>query len=395
LSIGLQISSNFRFYERILRAIINFHYWLLNGILKAVAFTLFPLKKINQAKKIIIFRTGSLGDSVCALPAIYSIRKNFPDAQIDILTNAGAENLVSLGALIDRTIVNEIINYFGMAKTQLFKLLKDRKYDLFIQLPQYDAGFERQIRDIFIAKALGVKYAFGWQVDSTWFLAKYQSKLISFENERDRLLRILEKNGLKSYGLVFPLGISDEIKSKIRNVTLSLPARRGGSKGDTELNTNKNVGMVVGAKRPQNRWPIEYFKEVADYLLKQNKNILLFGGQEDFELAEKIKGDKVFNFCGKLSPLETAEMMKYCKLIISNDTGPMHLAYAVGTPLIAIFSSRDYAGKWFPPEDGENIILRNDIILCTDCFDSCKRSNECLKKIKPMKVIGIFKLILT
>lgn len=147
--------------------------------------------------------------------------------------------------MIDRTVVNEIINYYGMPKTELFKLLKKNKYDMFSQLPQYDAGLIRQLRDIFTAKSLGVKYAFGWQIDSTLLLAA-KTRLIKFENERDRLLRILEKNELKSFGLVFPQGITDEIKSKIRNVTLSL------SKSETELSIDENVGLVIKAKRPQN-----------------------------------------------------------------------------------------------------------------------------------------------
>lgn len=375
---GTITDKDFRIKEKIIKQLIIFHYWFLNLILKIFSFILFSKKKFNLPKKILIFRTGSLGDSVCALPAIYSIRKNFPDSQIHILTNAGAENLVSLGALIDKTLVNEIINYFGLPKKELFKKLKEKKYDLFIQLPQFDAGFLRQLRDIFIAKSLGVKYAFGWQVASTWFLAKWQAKFIKFENERDRLLNILVKNGLKSYGLVFPLGITEEIKSGVRErikdkgiKDTSMPARQ----------EDKNVGLVVGAKRPQNRWPIEYFKEVADYLLQRGYRILLFGGPDDVERAEQIKGENVFNFCGKLTPLETAEMMKYCTLVITNDTGPMHLAYAIGTPLIAIFSSRDYEGKWYPPN--EKYVFRVPNILCTECVDECIFSNECLYSIKP------------
>ncbi len=373
---GSQINNKRSFNEIIIRKIINFHYWLFNAVLRLFAFILFPDKKIIDPKKIIIFRTGSLGDSVCALPAIYAVRKNFPDAQIDLLTNAGAKNLVSLGALIDRSIVNEIINYFELEKKGLFKKLKEKKYDLFIQLPQYDAGVSRQIRDIIIAKALGVKFAFGWRVDSTWFLAKYQAKFIKFENERDRLLGILEKNGLRSYGLVFPLGNTEEIKIKIEG--------RIKDKGIKEK--VNNVGMAVGAKRPHNRWPIEYFKEVADYLLTQCKNILLFGGPEDFELAEQIKGENVFNFCGILTPLETSEMMKYCRLVISNDTGPMHLTYAVNTPVIGIFSGRDYANKWYPLK--ENLTFRIQNIVCVDCLNECKNNNECLRNIKPTQIFN-------
>ncbi len=371
--------------EILIKKFILLHYNILNGVLNFFKRILFGNKKIINAKKILIFRTGSLGDSVCALPAIYSIRKNYPDAQIDILTNAGAENLVSLGALIDRTIVNEIINYFGMPKKDLFKKLKEKNYDLFIQLPQYGAAWFRQLRDIFIAKALGIIFAFGWQMGSTQFLAKYQAKFIKFENERDRLIGILEKNGLKSFGQVFPLGFTDEIKKKVESL---IEDKRSKETGLPDSQEDKNVGMVVGAKRPQNRWPIEYFKEVAEYLLDKKYNILLFGGPEDYELAEQIKGEKVFNFCGKLTPLETAEMMKYCKLVISNDTGPMHLAYAGGIPLIAIFSSRDYAGKWYPPANEKNIIFRNNDVYCTNCFKDEKNNNFCLRHIAPTLVLN-------
>ncbi len=113
--------------ETVILKIIIIHYRILNLILDSFAFILFPDKKIKEVEKILIFRTGSLGDSVCALPAIYSTRKNFPDAQIDILTNAGTENLVSLGAIIDKNIVNEILNYYGMSKKELFNKLRKKK----------------------------------------------------------------------------------------------------------------------------------------------------------------------------------------------------------------------------------------------------------------------------
>ena len=362
--------------DSVLKYLILFHYWIQNLILKFLQILLFKKINLSEINKILVFRTGSLGDSVCALPAISSVRKNFPDSKIDILTNAGADNLVSLGALIDRTIVNEIINYYGLSKTELFKKLKAKKYDVFIQLPQYDANLVRQVRDIFIAKTLGVKFAFGWQIASTWFLAKHQARLITFVNERDRLLNILEKNGLKSYGLVYPLGFNEEITNKVESL---IEDKRLKEK-------DKNVGMVVGAKRPQNRWPIEYFKEVTKYLLDHGKNILLFGGEEDKELAKQIEGENVFNFCGKLTPLETAETMKYCKLVISNDTGPMHLSYAVNTPVIAIFSGRDYANKWYPLNT--DLTLRASNILCTDCLNECKNELSCLKQLKPDYILN-------
>jgi ADP-heptose:LPS heptosyltransferase len=370
------------FKDKTVQSIIVWHYSILNFILGVFQKILFRNNDILSAKRILIFRTGSMGDSICALPAINSIHKNFPEAEIDILTNAGAENLVSLGALIDRSLVNEVIDYFGLEKKELAEKLKQKHYDLFIQLPQDQATITRQIRDMFIAKFLGIKNAFGWEIASTRFLAKWQARLITFVNERDRLLNILEQNGLKNYGMEFPLGITEEIRSVVERL---IEDKRLKEK-------DKIVGMVVGAKREQNRWPIEYYKEVAHYLINDGYNILLFGGQEDLSLAYQIEAKNVYNFCGKLKPLESAELMKHCKLIISNDSGPMHLAYAVDTPVITIFSSRDYANKWFPPEN--NITLRNNKELCIECFDTCKKQNECIKNITAERAIGLLKSLL-
>jgi lipopolysaccharide heptosyltransferase II len=362
--------------EKVIKRIILCHYWVQNFILDAIKRILFDNQKILNSKNILIFRTGSMGDSICALPTIYSIRKNFPLAKIDILTNASTNNLVSIGNLIDRSLVNEIISYTKDRANHLIRRLRKGNYDLFIQLPHNWASLRRQTRDIFFAKAIGANSAFGWQIAATRFLAIWQERLIEFESERDRLMHILERNGLKNYGLKFPLGINDAHKSKVNQLIIE--------QGLTDK--GKNIAMVVGAKRPQNRWPIENFAEVLKNLTCSGKNIFLVGGKDDIELAKKIEGENVFNYCGILEPLETAELFKYCSLTISNDTGPMHLSYAVGTPVIAIFSGRDYPDKWFPPKDQKNIVIRNSTGTCKSCFNvPC--DNLCLKQIIPGDVL--------
>jgi len=146
--------------------------------------------------------------------------------------------------------------------------------------------------------------------------------------------------------------------------------------------------MVVGAKRAQNRWPIAYFKALAHIFLEKNYRVLLLGGPEDAALAQQIQGTDVWHLCGKLTPLETAEVMKYCQLVISNDTGPMHLSYAVGTPVVALFSSRDYPGKWYPPDDGKNVVIRNDALFCNKCVHDEVQENACMKGISIWQVIN-------
>jgi len=303
------------FKEKIIRQIILFHYEFLNFILNSAARILFSARDFKNAKNILVFRTGSLGDSVCALPALYSIRKNFPDARIDILTNAGAENLVSLENLIQRDLFNNIINYLGKSKKELLFELGKNKYDLFIELPQNPANLRRQLRNIFVAKSLRIRSAFGWEIASTRFLPAYQAKLVIFINERERLLNILKRNGLQTFGICFPLGITEQHRNKVEEIIKEYRLD----------DVKKNVGLVPGAKRKQNIWPVSYFKEVAEFLSENGYNIILIGGKEDTGIAEKLAYIKnTYNICGLLSPLETAVMLTYCNIVGFNDTGPMH-----------------------------------------------------------------------
>jgi heptosyltransferase-2 len=79
--------------------------------------------------------------------------------------------------------------------------------------------------------------------------------------------------------------------------------------------------------------------------------------------------------------------MGRCKVVVSNDTGPMHLAYAAGTPVVALFSSRDYPEHWFPPENSGNTTLRLYDVHCSICLSDTCTNNICMKRITPDEVI--------
>ncbi len=94
-------------------------------------------------------------------------------------------------------------------------------------------------------------------------------------------------------------------------------------------------------------------------------------------MLNKVEG--VVSFAGKLTPIQSSVLLSRCFLAISNDTGPMHLSYAVGTPVLGIFSSRDFQQKWFPPKG--NIALRNNLVPCSLCFSEVCADNICMKGI--------------
>lgn len=338
-------------------------------------------RKIHKSNRILIFRTGSLGDSICALPAIYTIKQNYSLSEIDILTNTGGNHLVGLQSLINPLLVNKFIDYSAYSTLQLFKKIKGGKYDLVIELTQVNQPITRQIRNMLFFRLAGVKYGMGWERPITQGARKRELRNSIFERESERLLKMLSQNKLKIYPNEYPLNITNND----REIVTSLFAEKD------ILNKKKNIGIVIGAKRQQNRWPINYFNELINYLSLQSFNCIIIGGKEDQQLVQQLDSkNTVYDFTGKLTPAQSAVAFSFCSVAVSNDTGPMHLAYAVGTYVFAIFSSRDYPVLWYPPKELSQV-FRNETIDCAVCFSETCSDNQCMKGIKPSEIIKAVK----
>jgi len=269
------------------------------------------------------------------------------------------------------------INYQDMNKKILVKKIKNNHYDLFIELPQDQARYFSQLRNIFVVKFIfKIQHAFGWEIGATKLFKTEQEKYFTFKDERKRLLNIIEKNNLKSSYQEFSLNITKQDN----NIVLEFINEYN------LLDKNKNIAFIVGSKRLSNRWPIEYFKKVALYFSTKGFNIIIIGGNEDKFLAEQLSDiSNIYDFTGMLTPMQSGVMLKYCIQTLSNDTGPMHLSYAVDTSVVAIFSARDYPNKWFPPKG--NIVLRDNNIECSVCFTETCTDNRCMKSISAEVVI--------
>lgn len=81
--------------------------------------------------------------------------------------------------------------------------------------------------------------------------------------------------------------------------------------------------------------------------------------------------------------------MQHCMLVLSNDTGPMHLAYGFGVPVVALFSNRDFPDRWFPPTGRHNAVLRAEEVACAVCLSETCADNICMKKIGPEEVVSV------
>jgi ADP-heptose:LPS heptosyltransferase len=360
--------------------VVLLDYGIKNLILLIVQKALFnKIKDKNSILSIVIFRTGSIGDSVCTIPALINIRNNFPNAKITLLSTSGKSRALSLFKIIDNNLFNNVIDYTNEDKISIAKQIRTLSYDLFIELPQSFASLKTNLRNIIFAKYIGAKYAFGWEVSSTTRFKKTQAKYRKFILESERFNNILANNGLLTNKTNYCLNITlDDLQyAKLLLYEYNLS------------NKAKNIAIIIGSKKETNRWPIEYFKKVCIFLINKGYNMLLIGSEEDIELGKNLLSlEHVYNLAGKLTPMQSAAIIKNCALSISNDTGPMHLSYAVGTPLIGLFSNRDYPKKWYPPNIIKQHVFRSDNIPCTMCLrDTCNNNNLCMRLINPEDVI--------
>jgi len=366
--------------------VVKFLYRFLNGILSVIRSLLFPKGLPENPRRILIYRIGQIGDTICAIPAMIAIREYFPKAHITLLTSPvgrdmpGAKELLQGADFLDEMIVyyhDEIESWRGVMN--LVKKLRRGRYDLFVELPNNLGTFRRFLRDILFAKAIGCSYALGFRINTLCIFLKAQAKYLRFKGEVERLLDVLNDEGIPNSGVSFRLPIKPEDRKFVDRLFEEYGVK------ESEL----CIAINPGAKRPSNRWPKERFAEVGKALRERyGARIWITGGPADVELAkwiaEKI-GDSAIPVAGKTSLLQSAELLRRCEFLVTNDTGTTHLAEAVGTPVVAIFSARDFPNKWYPY--GENHIVIRKAVECEVCYkEECERLS-CLKSISVEEVL--------
>jgi len=137
-------------------------YWGVNGSLNLLRRLLF--RDLRDPGKILIFRTGSIGDNICAIPAIVAIRTHFVQAEIHILTTAGVKSPISMARLLSEDYYNKLIDYQGYKWLDLYHLVKRNEYHLIIELPQNMTGMVPMVRNMFFFRFAVIRSGWVWEV---------------------------------------------------------------------------------------------------------------------------------------------------------------------------------------------------------------------------------------
>jgi len=328
---------------------------------------------VSTPKSIVIHRVAAFGDSVVTLPALNLIRKRFPDSRIDLVSTAvvgiNIKDIVSGSGVVDNVYL-----YTKKERKQALKDVKERGYDLYIEIPQ-NLNLYKSIRNMLLVRFhLGIKAAFGWDKGRLKRFARVQKKYLNIPREVDRFLSILSAHGIHGEA-EFPVFIDATDQAVVDSVI-------GGAETPA-------VAFLIGGKLEQKKWPLDRWVVLAKRLSADYQLYLVGGPQEVDEanyIAERVPG--LESLCGKFSIKQSAAFLRRMSAVISLDTGAMHLAYAVGTPVVALFSTRDITSKWFPYGERHKVIEKE--IDCSYCFSKTCSNNRCMQLISVDEVHGTF-----
>ena len=346
---------------------------------------------LKQGRTILIFRIGQLGDTLVAMPAINEIRNKYLGHRMILLTDQqpSSRGLVSSWDVLGPTgWFDDVIHYTPAGKSiyqnienmlSIGKALRKISPVLVFDLSP-DRNKYQKCRDRFFFRYMaGIPRYVG---DAPFSMPKRikGGGMPGVKPEWLRLLKIVDGSENAPFRLNVPEGEERKAQEALHAV---------GVKGDEIL-----LAFGPGSKMPAKRWPRKRFGELAVHLLTSYPDVelLLLGGREDIECSGELwRGmeGRIHNLMGKLSIYGSAAVLKKCIAYVGNDTGTMHLAAMVGTPCVAIFSARDYPGKWDPYGKG-HVVLRNDV-ECSGCMlEECREnSSKCLEMIAEEEVFSV------
>lgn len=295
---------------------------------------------------IIIYRLGSLGDTVIALPCFHLVRRTYPEAKILILTNqpvmgkaAPAMAILENSGLCDEAIAYPVGTRDAQELGKIRQTIRQIQPELFIHLAA-GRGLLKSLRDYMFFKTCGVKKIFGTPFHGRDLQAR-QIGPGEYEPESERLLRRIASLGTVDPGdrPSWDLGLK--------------PDERNAAAAFVPSNGKKYLAVSLGTKVPVKDWGEDNWEKLLELLSAElaGVTLVLLGAADEGERSEKLGrawAGGCINLCGKTSPRVSAAVLERCRLFIGHDSGPMHLAAVTGVPTIGLFSWFNPPGQWFP-----------------------------------------------
>jgi len=343
------------------------------------------MKKVNLKgrERFLVVRTDRIGDVVLSIPVPEAIKRRYPDSQVTMVVSPYTRDLLLHNPWVDETILDDQAGLKGFFR--LVRSLRERRFDVAVLL-------RPTLRLAFVLFFSGIKVRIG-----TGYRA-YQA-LFNYKIYEHR--KTIEKHELEyNLDMLTPLDISSQ--GFVPRIFLSPEEKRSAGRMLEDLNVTKgDVKIVIhpGSGHSSLNYPLEKLALLADKLIEGfSAKVILTGSKKELDLSDRLKGrmrNQPIDLTGKTDLRGLCGLLEEADIVISSSTGPMHLAAALGTPVVAFFSPLFVASpeRWGPYGEGHQVVMP-PVKTCYKCkLQKCPDFN-CLEMIDPDEVLSKVRKIL-
>jgi len=338
------------------------------------------LPKEFTPKRILVVKLDHIGDVLLATPVFSNLRLAYPHVELHALTGTWSRVILENHPDVDKVLTYNSPSFCRSGQPtsiketfQLYRQLRTQKYDLLIELR---GDFRIACFSLLDVTPKRINRA------SLQITNRLGSQRFSSTHETIRNLDVLELAGIPTPIHKTTFAVSKEDENWASDFIFA-----------QEMNSKiALIGIHPGSPIPLKRWIPERYAELGDWLIKQkHAQVVFVGVKDEIPIIEKIQNlmeEESTNIAGKTTIPQLASMLKKCKLFVGNDSGPMHLAAAVGSPTIGLYGPGDPT-RFGPVGDKCKTIRKK--LDCPPCSDNTCRFGEegCMSKIQVADVIQL------
>jgi heptosyltransferase-3 len=379
----------------------------------------------HRVKKILVIKLRHIGDVLLTIPVFRALKEHFPDAHISVLVNSGTEQVLAGNPLIneiivfDRSIKSMSLLRKYKSEISFLRSVREKVFDMTVDLTGGD-------RAAILSLISGARYRLGWK-SREGLIGKRHLYTHCFKPDSKRHmvlqnLDVISRFGIGTKNLAVDLHIPEDARTFVKrifeenNIPLHSPLSRGGQGGSKVVHVHPTSRWLFKC------WRDEYMANVISWLVGQDINVVVTSSPDKKEMdkAKRILSlvseftpshipplpregrGRVIDLCGKTTIKQLAAISGTSHLFFGVDSAPMHIAAAVGIPVVALFGP-SAACNWGPwdkncpygygkksgiQEAGKHIVIQNhqDCIPCRK--DGCNgtKISQCLENIKVEEV---------
>ena len=325
---------------------------------------------VTVIPKILILRLSSLGDIVLTTPLLVALREKYPESRIDLVIAAEYESLAQVLPAVSRVHVfnkrSGLRGLFGLRKQ-----LREENYDHVLDV-------HNVLRTKILRQGLGKHFfVIDKRTFKRWLLVKFKYDLL--RDEPDVIGRYFEA--------AKELGVKDDGRPATLNAN--------------HVRDPKRIAIAPGARHWNKRWPVEHYQVLGNMLLEKGYELTFYGSMTESGLIEEIRNGLNAgthrSLAGEIDLTDATHSLAKCSAAITNDSGLLHIAEAVGTPVVALFGPT-VKQFGFAPRAANAIVLEVEGLYCRPCTaigsDVCPEKHfRCMREIEPERVIASLRIL--